>query len=144
MSDKDQLAQEIVKKYATYAAGAGLIPIPTLDMATIAGVELKMLHELSKVYGVEFKNDRVRPIVAALIGGYASTNLGTGAGGSLLKAVPIFGQVLGTLAVPAFAAGLTWAIGRVFIQHFASGGTFLDFDPAKVRDFYKTQKASAA
>lgn len=144
MSEKDQQAQEVVKKYSTYAAGAGLIPIPTLDMAAIAGVELKMLQELSKVYGVAFENDRVRPIVAALIGGYVSANLGTGAGGSLLKAVPIFGTVLGTLAVPAFAAGLTFAIGKVFIQHFASGGTFLDFDPAKVRDFFKTQKTSAA
>jgi len=144
MSEKDQLATEIVKKYSTYAAGAGLIPVPTLDMAAIAGVEIKMLADLAKVYGVPFENDRVRPIVAALIGGYAASNLGTGAGGSLLKAVPVFGQVLGTLAVPTFAAGLTFAIGKVFITHFASGGTFLDFDPAKVREFFKTQKASAA
>lgn len=144
MSEKDQQAQEIVKKYATYAAGAGLIPVPTLDMAAIAGVELKMLSELAKVYGVAFENDRVRPIVAALIGGYAAANLGTGAGGSLLKAVPVFGQVLGTLAVPTFAAGLTWAIGRVFIQHFASGGTFLDFNPESVRDYFRSQKPAAA
>jgi uncharacterized protein (DUF697 family) len=144
MSDKDLQAQEVVKKYATYAAGAGLIPIPTLDMAAIAGVELKMLADLAKVYDVPFENDRVRPILAAVMGGYVASNLGTGAGGSLLKAVPIFGTVLGTLAVPTFAAGLTFAIGKVFTQHFASGGTFLDFNPEKVREYFKGQKTSAA
>lgn len=144
MSDKDQQAQEVVKKYATYAAGAGLIPIPTLDMAAIAGVELKMLSDLAKVYDVPFENDRVRPILAAVMGGYVASNLGTGAGGSLLKSVPVFGTVLGTLAVPTFAAGLTFAIGKVFTQHFASGGTFLDFNPEKVREYFKTHKTSAA
>jgi len=144
MSEHDQQAQEIVKKYSTYAAGAGLIPIPTLDMAAIAAVELKMLADLAKVYSVPFENDRVRPIVASIIGAYVASNLGAGAGGSLLKGIPVFGQVLGTLAVPVFASGMTFAIGKVFIQHFASGGTFLDFNPEKVREFFKTQKTAAA
>jgi hypothetical protein len=33
----------------------------------------------------------------------------------------------------------TYAVGRVFIQHFESGGTLLTFDPAKVRDYYTHQ-----
>ena len=33
----------------------------------------------------------------------------------------------------------TWALGKVFIQHFESGGTFLDFNPEKVREYYKVQ-----
>jgi hypothetical protein len=40
------------------------------------------------------------------------------------------------VAVPGFAAGLTWAVGRVFIQHFASGGTFLNLDPHQVREYF--------
>lgn len=144
MSEKDLRAEEVIKRFATYAAGAGLIPVPTLDMAAIAGVEIKMLSELAKVYEVPFENDRVRPIVAAIIGGVAATELGYGIGGSLLKGVPIFGQVFGVLAVPAFGSGLTWAVGRVFMQHFASGGTFLDFDPEKVRAYFSKSKASAA
>jgi uncharacterized protein (DUF697 family) len=144
MSDKDLLANEIVKRYAVYAAGAGLIPIPALDMAAIGGVELKMVADLAKVYDVPFENDRVRPIVAAVIGGYGSTKIGAGIGGSMLKSVPVVGQVLGVLSVPAFGTAMTWAIGRVFIQHFASGGTFLDFDPEKVRTFFKGPRAAAA
>lgn len=113
-------------------------------MAAIAGLEVKMLADLGKVYDVQFDSDRVRPIVAALIGGYTSTKLGQGVGASLLKGVPVVGSVLGALAVPAFASGLTWAIGKVFIQHFASGGTFLDFDPEKVRAYFSSDKAAEA
>ena len=144
MSDKDQLATEVVKKYALYTAGAGLIPLPLVDMAAIAGLEVKMLADLGNVYDVPFEADRVRPIVAALIGGYTSTRLGQGVGATLLKGVPVVGTVLGSLAVPAFASGLTWAIGKVFIQHFASGGTFLDFDPGKVRAYFSSSKATEA
>jgi uncharacterized protein (DUF697 family) len=144
MSEKDLRATEIIKRYAAYSAGAGLIPVPALDIAAIGGVQLKMIAELAKVYDVPFENDRVRPIVSALIGGYASAKVGSGLGASLLKSVPLFGQVLGMLSVPAFGAGVTWAIGKVFVRHFASGGTFLDFDPDKVRAFFKGEHAAGA
>jgi uncharacterized protein (DUF697 family) len=142
MSDKDVLATEIVKRYSLYAGGAGLIPVPLVDFAAITAIELKMLAEISKVYAVPFEQDRVRTIVSSIVGGYAATKLGYGAGGSLLKSVPVIGTLLGAVAVPGFAAGLTWAIGKVFITHFASGGTFLDFDPESVRTYYS--KPSAA
>jgi uncharacterized protein (DUF697 family) len=136
MSDKDVAAQEIVKTHAMYAAGAGLIPFPVVDFAAITALEIKMLRDLGNLYGVPFSQDKVRPIVAALIGGYASTRVGYGVGGSMMKSVPLVGQVLGLVSVPAFGAGVTYAIGKIFIQHFASGGTFLTFDVDKVRSFF--------
>jgi len=38
--------------------------------------------------------------------------------------------------MPITAGAVTYAVGKVFHQHFASGGTFLSFDPDKVRDYY--------
>ena len=144
MSDKDVAAQEIVKKYALYAAGAGLIPFPVVDFAAITALEVKMLSDLGSLYSIPFSQDKVRPIVASLIGGYTSTKMGYGMGASAMKSIPILGSALGMIAVPAFGAGLTYAIGKVFIQHFASGGTFLDFDPDKVRaHFAKSDEAAA-
>ena len=143
MSDKDVAAQEIVKKYALYSAGAGLIPIPVADFAAITALEVKMLHDLGNLYGVPWSQETARPIVASLIGGYTSTRVGYGIGGSLMKSVPVLGQALGLLSVPAFGAGLTYAIGKVFIQHFASGGTFLDFNPDTVRAHFAKGSAAA-
>jgi hypothetical protein len=42
--------------------------------------------------------------------------------------------------MPTFSAGATYMIGRAFIQHFASGGTLLDFDPPDYRKFVSTLK----
>ncbi len=33
----------------------------------------------------------------------------------------------------------TYAIYKVFIQHFESGGTFLDLDPSKVKSYFSEQ-----
>ena len=143
MTHKDRLATEIAKKYSMYAAGAGLIPIPMLDWAAITGVQVKMLADIGSVYGVPFESDRVRPIVSALLAGYVSQKLGYGVGGSLLKSVPIIGTALGVLSVPAFGAALTYAVSKVFIVHFASGGTFLDFDPDKVRAHFQSELVKA-
>ena len=59
---------------------------------------------------------------------------------SVLKAVPIFGTIVGSFVMPVLSAGATYAIGKAFIQHFASGGTLLDFNPPDYRDFVKAQK----
>jgi uncharacterized protein (DUF697 family) len=143
LSDKDIAASEIVKRYALFTAGAGLIPIPIVDFAAIAGLELKMLQELGNLYGIPFSQDKVRPIVASIIGGYSSQKIGAGVGASFLKAVPVVGQAIGLVSVSAFGAAITFAIGKTFIQHFASGGTFLDFSPEKVRAYFHSTKAEA-
>jgi hypothetical protein len=42
--------------------------------------------------------------------------------------------------MPVYSAGVTYVIGRVFMKHFASGGTLLDFDPPDYREFIKQQQ----
>ena len=60
--------------------------------------------------------------------------------GSLIKGVPGIGSVVGALTMPVYSAGATYVIGRVFMKHFASGGTLLDFNPPDYREFLKGQK----
>jgi hypothetical protein len=59
---------------------------------------------------------------------------------STLKGLPAIGTTIGVITMPAFSAGATYLIGKVFIQHFASGGTLLDFNPPDYREFIKAQK----
>lgn len=139
MSERQMQAQQLVKTYSTWTAGAGLIPLPALDVVAIGGLQLKMISDLAEHYELPFRKDRGKALIAALLGGAMSTRLTYGAGGSLLKAIPIVGQFGGLLAMPTFAAATTYAIGQVFVQHFESGGTFLDFDPAAVREHYQRE-----
>jgi uncharacterized protein (DUF697 family) len=59
---------------------------------------------------------------------------------SVLKAVPIIGTIAGGFVMPALSAGATYAIGKAFIQHFATGGTLLNFNPPDYRQFIKAQR----
>ena len=54
----------------------------------------------------------------------------------IIKTIPIVGQTVGMLTMPIIAGATTYAVGKVFHQHFASGGTFLTFDPNEVKSYY--------
>jgi uncharacterized protein (DUF697 family) len=135
----DMLADRIVRQNMLWAAGGGLIPVPMLDIVAITAVELKMLKELAVLYDVPFREDQVKSILVSLMAGLGASALGAVISVSLLKSVPILGAVSGYIAVPGAAAAFTYAVGKVFLQHFASGGTFLDFEPKKVREHFARQ-----
>lgn len=142
MSEKDSLALEKVKKYSLFAAGAGFIPVPLADWAAISALQLKLVSDISDVYGVEFKKSRASSILGSLVGGWAGTTAGYGLS-AMVKTLPVVGPVLGGLTVPATAGASTYAVGVVFMQHFAAGGTLLDFEPDKMREFYQAEMQAA-
>jgi uncharacterized protein (DUF697 family) len=135
VDSKENGAQTIVNKYLWWAAGAGLIPIPYLDLGSVIGVQIKMLSDLSKYYGVEFSQNAGKSIIAALIGGLSTEGLSKNFVISSLKTIPFIG-ILFNLSYPAFSVGVTYAVGKVFIQHFESGGTLLDFKPEKMKEYF--------
>lgn len=55
----------------------------------------------------------------------------------ILKIVPGLGAILGGSTVSVSAASTTYALGRVFMQHFDQGGTLLDFNPTKSRAYFQ-------
>ncbi len=131
-------ANNTVKKYMIGSLAVGLIPIPLLDLAAVAGVQLKMLHSLAGEYDIGFSKEIGKSAIASLLGGVFTTETAIPVA-SLIKAVPFVGQVSGAISVSVLSAAATYAVGKVFIQHFESGGTFLDFDPEKVREHFAEQ-----
>jgi len=130
-------ASKIVNRYMLWSMGAGLVPIPLVDFAAIVAVQLKMLSELAKYYSVEFSEERGKSIVSSLVGGVAADSIAHGTVGSILKSIPGAGTLFGMVAMPLSAGATTYAVGKVFTQHFASGGTFLNFNPDEVRDYFE-------
>ena len=140
---RDQLAAQVVDRFALYSGAAGLIPLPVADIAAVAGVQLQMLRRLSKIYTVPFSENRGKSIIASLLGALipASTSTSTAMGvGSMVKGLPGIGTTIGVISMPVFSAAATFVIGKVFIQHFASGGTLLDFNPPDYREFIKAHR----
>jgi uncharacterized protein (DUF697 family) len=145
--ERDQVASKLVDRFSLWSGAAGLIPIPLVDMVAVGGVQLQMLRRLSEIYGVPFTENRGKSILASLAGAVipASTATTTAVGvGSLMKSLPGVGTAIGALTMPVYSAGATYVIGKVFVQHFASGGTLLDFNPPDYREFIKVQKEKLA
>ncbi|MEX0760428.1 MAG: DUF697 domain-containing protein [Tistlia sp.] len=130
---------ETIRRHVAYAAVGGLIPIPLLEVVASGTIQLRMIAQLSDHYGLVFSEQAVKASIASLVGstlpvaglGYATF--------SLFRAVPVVGPLLGLATMPALAAALTWAVGRVFAWHFASGGTIEDFNAADKREQFKRE-----
>lgn len=132
----EQKSVKVVKKYMLWSLGAGLIPVPLLDIATVTGVQMKMISEISKVYGVEFKENRAKNIISALFTSVSANTFAYGTVGSAIKSIPLVGTLVGSVTMPFFSGAFAYALGTVFINHFENGGTFLDFDPDKVKTHF--------
>lgn len=131
-------ADDIIRKHCYAAAGVGLIPIPWVDFIGLTAIQMKMLHQLSQSYNIEFSEERGKAIIGSLVSGFLPVAIAAPVA-SLLKAIPLIGQTTGAITMSILGGSTTYAIGRVFNQHFASGGTFLDLDPAKVKAYFKEQ-----
>lgn len=131
-------AEDLIKKSMYFSMGAGLIPLPVVDFVAVSGIQVEMLRRLSKIYDVPFLEEKGKKLLGVLIGGSMSSSLAPVLG-ELVKFIPIVGPTLSALSMPVVAGASTYAVGKVFIQHFESGGTFLTFDPEAVREYYKDQ-----
>ena len=139
MSENEEKALKTIKNYMWWSMGAGLVPVPLLDLIAVSGVQVKMLAELSKIYEVPFQESRGKVLIGSLVGSIAPAALSFGAAGSAIKAIPVVGAFAGAPAMVLFCGASAWALGKVFIQHFESGGTFLNFNPEQVKEYFKAQ-----
>lgn len=139
MSKKSEKAQNVVNRHVRYASLGGFIPFPFLDIAATTGIQIKMLRSLAEIYEVPFSQNRIKSVLAALVGGVAPTKLAWGTVGSTVKGLPLVGTVAGWLTMPLFAGVSTHAVGQVFIRHFESGGTLISLDPSKLSGYFKQQ-----
>lgn len=136
---REEMASKLVDRFALWSGVAGLIPVPVVDVFAVGGLQIQMVRRLSQIYDVEFSENRGKALIASLAGSMIPATSGIGAA-SVLKAVPIIGTIAGGFVMPALSAGATYAIGKAFIQHFATGGTLLDFNPPDYREFIKRQR----
>ncbi len=145
MSDEDKEVQEevkadpdkVIRNHVLASMGIGLIPLPLVDLAGVTGAQLNMMRKLAKIYDIPFTDHLGKELIGSLTGSGLSMPLGRLVG-SLVKFIPVVGTAAGVVAAPVAAGATTYAVGKVFHQHFESGGTFLTFNPAKVKAYFQS------
>ncbi|HYC87905.1 MAG TPA: DUF697 domain-containing protein [Thermoanaerobaculia bacterium] len=126
----------LVREHMLLAMVAGLIPSPGLDLVAVVALQLALVARLANVYEREFSEDAGKAVLWSLLGGAGATSLGAALALSGIKTVPLLGTIVGVLGMPLLLGAYTYAVGKVFIAHFESGGTLLDFNAARYRTYW--------
>lgn len=132
-SERHKHADTIIRNHVAWSMGAGLIPVIVADIFAVGVVQLDMIRQLCRVYDVDFSETQGKAVVTAL----TSSTVARITARSVAKMIPVVGPLLGGVTVSVFAGASTYALGEVFKKHFELGGTILDFDPERLKKFYK-------
>jgi len=90
---------------------------------------------LAKLYNVSFEETQTKALISSLSGSVVSK---VGAR-TLIKFIPGIGSLLGGVAMGVVSGASTYAVGEAFKYHFQTGGSILDFDAKKMKQFYDDQ-----
>src|SRR5690606_20139425 len=127
-----------VMDHAMLIVGASIVPLWWASSPSITGIQLKMLSELSKLYGTDFADDFAKPLLASLAGGFLSLLVSQNPFSLALKgaivAIPVVGIPLRFGTGPAIMAAYTYFLGKAFTRHYESGGSYLDFHVGTLRE----------
>ncbi len=134
ITSKTANANGVIKNHMVWSMGAGFIPVPFADFFAVSAIQLDMIRQLCKVYEVDFTTTKGKAFITALAGSSIS-----GLGARAIKVIPGVGSVLGGVTLAVLSGASTYALGEVFKKHFETGGTFLDFDPARLKKYYNEQ-----
>ncbi|MBL0025117.1 MAG: DUF697 domain-containing protein [Saprospiraceae bacterium] len=130
-SNRGDSADSIIKNHMIWSMGAGFIPVPIADLFAVSAVQLDMIRQLCKLYEIDFKQTEGKAIITALTGS-GLARLGARA----VKFIPGVGSILGGVTMAVLSGASSYALGEVFKKHFETGGTFLDFDPERLKKYY--------
>ncbi len=131
LNTKDK-ADKIIQTHMMFAMGAGLVPIPMVDVVAVTAVQVDMLKQLAKHYNIDFDEQSGKSWILS-IGGSVLARMGA----STVKAIPVIGSLLGGVTMSALSGASTYAIGNVFKEHFKAGGDLSNVDLDKAKRFFK-------
>ena len=110
---KRERARRCIWSWSAAATTAAATPIPFADAAVLVPIQVRMLAQVSKIYGLNVTRDFVTGLIGLLGPGTTATGRAIVAGA--LKLVPGAGTVLGGIIRATTAAAVTAALGETYI-----------------------------
>ena len=128
---KIKKGNQVIKQHVMLSMGAGLVPVPLVDMAAVTAIQMDMLRQLSNLFGVEYSQNSGKILATALTGGSLSKLMAMG-----VKIIPGIGSWFGGVSMSLISGASTYAVGKVVLDHLCSGGNLFTFDPDAAKPQY--------
>src|SRR6185369_9220759 len=126
--EKSAEAERIIRSHVMWAMGAGLIPVPIVDLTAITAIQLDMVKQLAALHRASFSVTEGKALLSALTG---TTFAAIGA--SLFKAIPGIGTLLGGVSLSITAGASTYAVGQVIHAQLLATGSLKNIDVSKAK-----------
>lgn len=109
LAEKDKAAEMRVRWYAGAAGGVGATPLPVSDAVVLTGLQMKMSADIYAIYGFD---NTLRHGLQDFVQGKIASAVGKLVAGNIIKAVPVGGQIVGSVVNAGVAGSITYALGR--------------------------------
>jgi len=128
---------KIIAAASAKASAVAVLPIPIIDIAGVTFIQLNMVSQLAKKYGIN-QGDKskivISSIAASLIG-----KLITSATEQLAVKSKV-DRLLGETLIKATIAGFVTSVtGEIYANHFRNGGSFENISLHGTMDYFKSQ-----
>lgn len=127
-------ADRIIHEHVLWSIGAGLVPLPIIDIFAVTAVQLDMLKQLARLHSVSLTESEGKAWVSTLAG-----NVVARVGANALKLIPGIGTIIGGVSMSILSGASTYAIGQVAERHFETGGNFGNLDMAAAKRAYEQE-----
>ena len=115
-----------------------LVPTLLAEWILLPAIQLALIHKLCEIYEQKFVINAAKAKIAVFLA-WLLTLLFAAPFSVILRHVPLIGMSWRHISTALIGSASTYAIGKVFILHFESGGTLLTLDPAKLWEYYREQ-----
>lgn len=126
--NKKEKADKLITDFSFGSGLTGFIPIPFVDTIGLVSVQRLMIYKLSKIYEVPYSKELAKVWASTLMGGLTASAVSPLLG-TAVKLIPGIGTLAGGTSMAVLGSSATYAIGKVFQQHFEKGGTLDNFNP---------------
>jgi uncharacterized protein (DUF697 family) len=133
---EEKSSEPIIKRHVYWAVGAGLIPVPFVDIAAVTAIQLDMLKQICSFHKIDYSEEQGKSWIVALASATLSSVVAR-IGASAVKSIPILGTVVGATSMAIISGASTYSLGKVVSKHFEGGGTLASFNKEKIREFYE-------
>ncbi|MFT0211551.1 GTPase [Pseudomonas sp. F1_0610] len=102
-----------------YAGAAGAADaVPAIGAVVVPTIQGKMLHSLAQQYGLPWDKQLLSEFIGALGTGFLIQQASRFGLRQLIKFIPVYGQVVGSVTAAAISYAVTYALGRVAAMYF--------------------------